>query len=178
MAVILRSNGNPQSLALVVRRQVAAIDRDIPVSSLATMAELQTGSTATRRFQMLLLAVFAGIALTLAVVGIYGVTSYWVVHRTQEIGIRVALGARSADVLFLIVGRGMALALTGILLGLAGAVGLTRLMSGLLFGIGATDPLTFTSVAVILAATALAACCIPALRATRVDPVSSLRNLG
>jgi putative ABC transport system permease protein len=127
---------------------------------------------------MLLLAVFAGIALTLAVVGIYGVTSYWVVHRTQEIGIRVALGARSADVLFLIVGRGMALALTGILLGLAGAVGLTRLMSGLLFGIGATDPLTFTSVAVILAATALAACCIPALRATRVDPVSSLRNLG
>jgi len=178
MAVIVRSNGNAQSLAPVIRQQVSAIDRDIPVSSLATMGELQTGSTATRRFQMLLLAVFAGIALTLAVVGIYGVTSYWVVHRTQEIGIRVALGARSADVLFLIVGRGMALALTGIVLGLAGAVGLTRLMSGLLYGIGATDPLTFASVAVVLAATALAACCIPAWRAMRVDPVSSLRNLG
>jgi putative ABC transport system permease protein len=177
MAIVLRASGSPQNLAAAIRQQVSAIDRDIPVSSLATMNELQTGSTATRRFQMFLLAVFAGLALALAVVGIYGVTSYWVVHRTQEIGIRMALGASSRDVLYLIVGRGMALAVTGIVLGLAGALALTRLLAGLLYGIAATDPLTFTSVAVLLAATALAACCIPAWRATRVNPVIALRDI-
>ena len=124
---------------------------------------------------MLLLTAFAGVGLVLAVVGIYGVVSYWVVQKTQEIGIRMALGARPSDMLQFIILRGMVLALTGVLLGIAGALSVTRLMTSLLFGVGATDPLTFTTVAVLLTSTAFGACLIPAWRAMRVDPVVALR---
>src|SRR5262249_15550446 len=161
--------------ASAVRRQVMALDKDIPLSSVATMTELQSNSLAPRRFQMMLLAIFACIAFALAVVGIYGVVSYWVLQRTREIGIRVAIGARPADILWLVVGRGMILAFAGIVLGLAATLGLTRLMAGLLYGVGATDLVTFTGVGCVLISTALAACCIPAWRAIRINAVAALR---
>jgi putative ABC transport system permease protein len=175
MAVVVRTNKNAESAVSAVRRQVLALDRDIPVSSVTTMAELESNSLAPRRFQMLLLGVFACLALALAVVGIYGVISYWVLQRTREIGIRVAIGARPADIPRLVVRRGTILASAGILLGIAAALGLTRLMVGLLYGVGATDLVTFTGVALLLLSTALAACCIPAWRATRVNAGVALR---
>src|SRR5262249_24380289 len=131
---------------------------------------------ATRRFQMLLLVVFAVAALSLTIVGIYGVVSYWVVQKTQEIGIRMALGAQPADMLKFIVVRGMGLTVIGIILGLVGAMFLTRLMKGLLFGVGTTDQLTSTVVVLLLTSTALAACLVPGWRAMRVDPVVALRT--
>jgi putative ABC transport system permease protein len=175
MAILVRTTRNPETFARLIRDQVAGLNKDIPVSSIATLGELQSGSVASRRFQMMLLAVFALAALILTIVGIYGVVSYWVVQRTQEIGIRMALGAQPATVLRFIIGRGMTLAAIGILLGFGSALSLTRLMASLLFGVGASDPLTFGVVAVLLAGTALAACLVPAWRAMRVDPVVALR---
>jgi putative ABC transport system permease protein len=177
MAVVVQTTRNPESQLPVVRQQVSAIDKEIPVSSVASMSELQSRSTANRRFQMLLLGVFGIVALSLAVVGIYGVTAYWVVHRTWEIGIRIALGARGFDVLYIIAGKGMLLALCGILLGLAGSFAVTRLMTSLLYEIKATDPLTLLAVALLLGATAFAACCIPAWRAMRISPVQAFRDV-
>jgi len=177
MAVVVQTTRNPESQLPVVRQQVSAIDKEIPVSSVASMSELQSRSTANRRFQMLLLGVFGIVALSLAVVGIYGVTSYWVVHRTQEIGIRIALGARGFDVLYMIAGKGMLLALSGILLGVAGSFAVTRVMKGILYEIKATDPLTFLAVALLLGTTAFAACCIPAWRAMRISPVEAFRDV-
>jgi putative ABC transport system permease protein len=175
MAIVIRTTQKPETFARSIREQVSFLDRDIPVSSVITMSDLQFNSLGTRRFQMLLLTAFAGVGLVLAVVGIYGVVSYWVVQKTQEIGIRMALGARPSDMLQFIILRGMVLALTGVLLGIAGALSVTRLMTSLLFGVGATDPLTFTTVAVLLTSTAFGACLIPARRAMRVDPVVALR---
>ena len=125
---------------------------------------------------MLLLVVFASLALILAAVGIYGVMSYAVTQRTQEIGIRIALGARTSDVLRLIVGRGMMLALIGIVVGLLASLALTRLMEGILFGVSPTDSQTFAVIALLLSGVALLACCIPARRATKVDPLVALRH--
>jgi putative ABC transport system permease protein len=139
------------------------------------MEQLLADSVALRRFSMLLLGVFAGVAVALAGVGIYGVISYTVGQRTREIGIRIALGARPRDVLRLVLGRGLGLAGAGIALGLAGGLAVTRVISSLLFGVGARDPLTFASVAALLAAVALLACLAPARRATRVDPMVALR---
>jgi len=133
-------------------------------------------SVAPRRFNMMLLGIFAGVALVLAAVGLYGVMSYSVSWRTHEIGVRMALGAKRADVLHLVVRQGMTMTLIGLAIGLAGAIALSRLMTSMLFGVSTTDPLTFTGVSVVLLAVALLACLIPARRATRVDPIVALRN--
>jgi putative ABC transport system permease protein len=175
MTLVARTGGDPLSLAPNIRSELAAIDRDQPLTNLRTMEQVMSQSIARQRFNMTLIAIFSIIGLTLASVGIYGVMSYTVTQRTHEIGIRMALGAQKRDVLKLVVGQGMILALAGVGVGLAVAVGLTRVMSSLLFGVTATDPLTFGAVAVLLAAVALLACFIPARRAMKVDPMVALR---
>jgi putative ABC transport system permease protein len=158
-----------------VRGQVADVDKDQPIYNLKRMDELISGSMSQRRFAMILLAVFAGVAIALAAVGIYGVTSYSVTQRSHEIGIRMALGARRRDVLNLVVTQGLKLVIGGVAIGLAGAFALTRVMSSLLFGVSPTDPLVFVMTSVALTGLALAASFIPARRATKVDPMVALR---
>jgi ABC-type antimicrobial peptide transport system permease subunit len=140
-----------------------------------TMESIIADSVAQRRFAMILLGAFAVMALVLASVGIYGVIAYVVGQRTQEIGIRIALGAQRRDVLGLVLWQGTRLALLGVAIGIAGAFALTRLMTGLLYGVGATDPATFAGLALLLIAVAMAACYLPARRAMRVDPIAALR---
>lgn len=173
--LVLRTSGEPAKTAAMVREEVAALDRGVPVYQIATMDELLSRSVAPRRFELFLLAVFAALALGLAAVGIYGVLAFSVSRRTQEIGVRLALGAHPGDVLRLIVGQGMKLVFAGIALGVAGAAVLTRLMASLLYGVRATDPTTFAAVALLLTVVALAACYVPARRAMRVDPTAALR---
>jgi putative ABC transport system permease protein len=151
------------------------MDPEQPMAAIATMDQLLAGSLSRSRFTMLVLGVFAALALVLASVGIYGVIAYSVTQRTQEFGIRLALGASRRDVLRLVLGQGARLALLGISLGVIAALIITRLMATLLYGISASDPVTFTAVALLLAVVALAACYIPARRATRVDPIVALR---
>jgi putative ABC transport system permease protein len=169
------SSSDPLSLANSIRDQVFAMDKDQPVFGVQTMELLLERSLATRRFSMLLLTAFALVALVLSAVGIYGVMSYSVNQRTREIGIRMAMGARGTDVLKLVVGHGMMLTGAGLAAGLASAFGLTRLMASLLFGVTATDPLTYAGISALLALVALLACYIPARRATKVDPMIALR---
>lgn len=175
MSLVLRAASDPASLAPFARREILAVDKDQPISDVRTMQELLSESIASRRFSMLLLALFAAVALILAAVGIYGVMSYSVTQRTHEIGIRMALGAQTRDVLKLIVGQGMIVALAGVVIGLAASFALTRLMESLLFGISATDPLTFFIIPLVLVAVAFGACLVPALRAAKVDPMIALR---
>jgi putative ABC transport system permease protein len=173
--IVVRTETEPTAMINAVRREILAVDKDQAVFNVTTLDQLMGESVLLRRFFMLLLLVFAALALILAAVGIYGVMSYVASQRTHEIGIRMALGAQASDVLKLIIGNGMTLALIGIAVGLAGAFALTRLMAGVLFGVSATDAVTFVTVSVGLVAIALLACYIPARRATKVDPLVALR---
>src|SRR5438552_408037 len=175
MALMIRATNNPESVAAAVRREVQALDKNQLVHSIRTLESVMSEAVAAPRFRTSLLGVFAVVALILAMVGIYGVMSYAVTQRTREIGIRMALGARAADVLKLIVRNGMGPVLLGVALGLAGAIGLTRLTVSLLFGVTPTDAVTLATVTVGLVLVALIACCIPARRATKVDPLVALR---
>jgi putative ABC transport system permease protein len=175
MYLAVKTQMDPLSLANAVRGEVLALDPDQPVYDVKSMEQLASTSLAERRLNMLLLAGFAVIALVLAAVGIYGVMSYSVAQRTHEMGIRMALGARQRNVLSLVVRQGMTLALIGVAAGLAGAFALTRLMTSLLYGVSTTDPLTFAVISLILTGVALAACLVPARRATKVDPMVALR---
>jgi putative ABC transport system permease protein len=158
-----------------MRREIAAVDADLPVYDVRTMNQVIAESVAQRRFTMGLLAIFAFAALSLAALGLYGVISYAVTQRTREIGLRMALGGRRLDVLGLVVGQGMKMAMIGALAGMLASLALTRLMKGLLYGVSASDPFTFIAVALLLVTVALVACWIPARRATKVDPMIALR---
>jgi len=173
-ALAVRTSINPLSLATSVRNAVWEIDKDQPVSNIRSMDEIVSEAVARQRFSTLLLGVFAGLALVLAAVGIYGVMSYSVAQRTREIGIRMALGAQRSDVLKLTIANGLKLVGTGLIIGLAAAFALTRVMASLLFGVSATDPITFVTISLVLMSVALVASYIPALRATKVDPMVAL----
>ncbi|HKG48707.1 MAG TPA: ABC transporter permease [Pyrinomonadaceae bacterium] len=176
MVAVVKTNGEPRSLISAVTKQVAGMDQDIPLFGVKSMEEYLSASVAAPRFSTTLLSIFAAVALVLTVVGLYGVMSYSVAQRTNEIGIRLALGAQSRDVLLMIVKQGSTLIVIGLVIGLAGAYALTRLIATFLFGVTAKDPLTFGAVAVLLAMVGLLACYIPALRATKVDPMEALRS--
>jgi putative ABC transport system permease protein len=173
--VLTRTNVEPTSLAPAVRGEIAALNKDQAVFNVRTMEEIVAQSMSPRRFSMALLTVFAVVALLLASIGIYGMMSYAVAQRTREIGLRMTLGAQRGNVLRMIIGQGMKLALLGVGLGLVASIALTRTMKNLLFGVSATDPLTFASVTILLALIALLACYIPARRATKIDPMEALR---
>ncbi|MDQ3684029.1 MAG: ABC transporter permease [Acidobacteriota bacterium] len=175
MNVVVRTASDPMSVAAAVRREVQALDRNQPIYNVSTMEQTLDQSLATQRLATTLLALFAGVALILAAVGIYGVMAYSVTQRTHEIGIRMALGAQRGDVLKLVVSQGMLLALIGVGFGLIAAFLLTRLMASLLYGVSATDPVTFAGIALLLALVALIANYIPARRATKIDPMIALR---
>jgi ABC-type lipoprotein release transport system permease subunit len=174
--VVIRGTGRPEDLAEAVRQTVLSLDRDLPIQWLATMEDHVADVFAPRRFNMLLFGVFAFVALLLAVIGIYGVIAYSVAQRTHEIGIRMALGATSRDVLWLVVRQGLLLALIGVGIGTGAALALTRILKNLLFGVSATDPATFAVIALLLVGVALIASFIPARRATKVDPLLALRH--
>jgi predicted permease len=176
MNLLVKSPLDPSALTSAVRTAVASIDRDQPVFAVATMNQVIEASVSTRRITLVLLGVFSALALVLAAVGIYGVISYSVAQRAREIGIRVALGAQRADVLALVLAQGARIACTGIFIGIAGAFVLTRSMARLLYSVNALDPSTFAGVAIGLAAIAMLACYIPALRTLRVDPAATLRH--
>jgi len=175
MTLALRTSGDPLSYVAAVRKEAQALDGNLAVANVQTTERLVSDSIAAPRFVLLLLGSFACVALLLAGLGIYGVMAYSVAQRTQEIGIRIALGSQARDVLRLVVGQGMKLALVGVGIGLAASFGLTRLMSKLLFSVSPTDPLTFAAIVVLLLLIALLACWVPARRATRVDPLVALR---
>jgi putative ABC transport system permease protein len=174
MAMVVRTAGDPAAFAATFRREVQALDKDQPVYNVRTMDEVVMNSLGTRRVSMQLFAVFAAAALLLAAVGIYGVLAYSVTQRTQEIGIRMALGAQKSDVLGLVIRQGMMLAVIGVVVGLVGAFALTRLIASLLFGVQPTDPLTFLAIPLLLLFVALVACYLPARRAARLDPKIAL----
>jgi len=174
--LVIRTHANPAALAAAVRRKIRELHPDQPVGEVKTLREVVAGSLATPRFYTLLLGLFAGLAMALAVAGVHGVMSYTVSRRTQEIGIRMALGAPPGGVLRLVIWQGTRRALLGVTVGLLGAVAATRLISKLLYGVSPTDPATLILVAMLLAAVALAACYLPARRAARVQPMTALRH--
>jgi putative ABC transport system permease protein len=176
MNYVVRTAGRPMALAGTVRAVVRELDPGLPVANLAGMDSVLHESIARPRFITLLLGIFAGVALTLAAIGTYGVMAYTVAQRRQEIGIRMALGARSSSVLGMIVAQGTGVAAIGLLIGVAGSLALTRLMSTLLFNVSATDPAAFLAGPLLLAAVAVLASAIPAQRAARVDPASVLKQ--
>ncbi|MGH9853911.1 MAG: FtsX-like permease family protein, partial [Blastocatellia bacterium] len=174
--VVMRAEGAAPALWDSIRRVVQSQNRENAIFSPQTMNEVIAGSLAQRRFSMTLLNAFAVVALLLASVGLYGVISYLVSQRTQELGVRIALGAQRSDVLRLVLNHGMKMALGGVALGLLAALGLTRLLAKMLYGVSATDPATFAGIALLLTAVALLACFVPSWRATKVDPLVALRR--
>jgi len=176
MQLVVRTAGDPLIAASTVRQDVVRIDAEQPISDVRTMDDRIGRSLAARRFNMVLLAVFASLALTLAGIGIYGIVAYAVTERTHEIGVRLALGAQRRDVMAMIVAQGMAMAAAGAAVGVVSALLLTRVMTSLLFGVSAADPVTFAAIPLLLAAVAFVACYAPARRATRVDPLVALRT--
>jgi ABC-type lipoprotein release transport system permease subunit len=176
MNVVVRATGDPSSLTAAVTKEIRELDPDLPIYRMRTMGQRVDESLARRRFSMLLLSGFAALALVLAAIGVYGVMAYLVTQGTRELGIRLALGAAPRALLMRVVGQGMTIATIGVVLGLIGAVGLTRLMGALLFGVHPTDPLTFGAIALTIALVALVASYVPARRAARIDPMISLRT--
>jgi len=175
MTWVVRTAANPRAAASYTRAAIHAVDAKLGISDVATMEEVLADATSDRRLNMLLFALLGGLALVLATVGVYGVVAYSVTQRTHEIGVRMALGAQRSDVLRLVLGQGAKMALAGVAVGLVAALALTRLMANLLFAVGATDPLTFGAVAVLLTGVSQAACYIPARRAMQIDPLVALR---
>jgi putative ABC transport system permease protein len=176
MTMVVRTAVEARSLARAAEETVRSLDRSLPVSNIVTMEQVVADTLWQQRFNLQLIGIFAALAMTLAGVGLYGVMSYSVAQREREVGLRMALGAQARDVMKLVVGQGMKLALAGVALGLLASVALTRLMTTLLFEVSATDFTTYTVIAVLLTAVALVACWIPARRATKVDPVVALRS--
>jgi hypothetical protein len=176
MTLVVKTGGNPAAFAGQLREAIRGIDRNLPVSDVRTMDDVAAAALAQPRFVTFLLAVFAVTALALAAIGIYGTISLLVSERTQEMGIRLALGADRPTILKLVLGQGLVLTAMGLAAGLAGAVILTRTLSGLVYGVGTLDPITFVAVPALLAAIALLACVIPARRAASVDPITTLRQ--
>jgi predicted permease len=175
MTIVTRTKSDPGAIAGSLRAALTSMDKSLPVYALKPMEEYLHDSLARRRFNVVLLSAFSGIALVLAAIGIYGVISYGVGQRTREMGIRMALGAQSRDVLKLVVRQAMTLTLGGVVIGLLASFALTRLLKSLLFSVSVTDPLTFGVIALLLTLIALLACLIPAVRATKVDPLVALR---
>jgi putative ABC transport system permease protein len=172
---MVRTNGVPSSLAPAVRQAVWSLDRDVPIDRVGPLEAVVATSLGQPRLLMVLLGVFGSLAVALGAIGIYGVISYGVAQRTQEIGVRLALGAGRRDVVRLVVGHALALCVTGLVIGIALALALTRVLTRQLYGIEATDPITFVGMGTLLCVVAVAASWIPALRASRVDPTVSLR---
>jgi putative ABC transport system permease protein len=173
--VALRTSNNPASTASALRSAVWSLDPQLAVAQVQTMDQVISKSTTPRRFSLFLLGGFASLALILSAIGIYGVIAYSVVRRVHEMGIRIALGAQRRDVLRLVIGQGMLLLAIGMIIGILGALVLTRALASFLYGVRPTDPLTFAAVVAILAGVAFLACYIPARRATRVDPMIAVR---
>jgi putative ABC transport system permease protein len=176
LTLVIRTAGSPADMTSAVKQAVWGFDRNLPISEVVTMDGVVADATAEPRFEMLLLGAFAAVALVLAAVGIYGVMTYAVARRTHEIGIRISLGASRSEVLGLVLRQGMWQAVTGAAAGLAGALLLARLMTKMLYGVKPSDPVTFGGVAAVLAAAALLAIVVPARRATRIEPMTALRN--
>jgi putative ABC transport system permease protein len=175
MTLVIRAAGSPTNLIADVRNVIHSVDPDQPLGSIRSMQNIASEFVAPRRLTMLISGLFAGLALLLAMIGLYGVISYSVAQRNHELGIRMALGARKGDILRLIVAQGFRLAMAGIVVGMAGALALTRVLASILFGIRPNDPLTLGVVAITLVAVTLLACYIPARRATKVDPMVALK---
>jgi ABC-type antimicrobial peptide transport system permease subunit len=175
-AVVLRTDGDPSMVMGPVRRAVTQLNPNIVIYAVSTMNEVVANTLAARRTFMILLTIFAAMALVLACIGIYGVVAYLVGQRTQEIGVRMSLGAKRHHILMLILGQGLRMATAGVVVGLLLAFSLTRLMSSQLFGVSNHDPLTFIAVSLVLIAVALMACWLPARRAMHVDPTVALRS--
>ena len=175
LSIVLRTNGDPAALSNSASAVIHQADPSLPIANVRTMDEVLSAAESRPRFLTLLLTLFSVVALALAAVGIYGLMAYSVAQRMQEIGIRMALGAQARDVLRLILGSGMGLTMAGVLLGFVVALVLSRAMTSMLFGVKATDPLTFAAVALLLSGVALLACYVPARRATKIDPLVALR---